>query len=1064
MHPSLKLLGFATAALLCSVSAPQPLVAKTLNRAAPVSEIDGERGRAEGGEMGRWEDGQKCPLLVCTHQGAMPNFQVETAQLSPESIEPLSSDFTPVSTSLSWGSGDAYPTRIIPECGTGETPLLTNGARCALKPNQLSEAGQTFGSVQNISNQLDLSSIKNTNTRTEKAQILRELLNVYTSVKNSKQTIELSAEILPIAQELGERDTELKVLMALGDAYNSTGQYQQAVESAKASLELAQTLHNPHAESAAFLTLARASQHLSLPPSDYRKATMAAISGLTTSWRIADYESEANALARLGSVYNSRQDNRSAVIFAQQGLKVAKKNNIPTAAASSLLTLAGVNLQEGKYQKVIESTQEGRDILQKLQKREEEGAATVMQGLAYLGQGNIQQSLKLAEQGLAISREIKSSRLEALALIVSSLAYSQNGDSLQAQNLIIQSRAIAQDLKNPDLEGLALEVLGEIYRKAGQKQQAIAAYHEALSITNSFSAFAGLSRLYQESNLLATAIAYYKQAINKNEEQNPRIIADLPVWLQRSFPQAIQNMFGLGATDVYRSFTNLLLAQTRKLEALQVVELLKGQELREYTGNPRVNNTQQGQPPSLTLTPTEQQIFQEYGGLIRFGNRLAECQRTRCSELEQLLKQREAVTQQYYQTLDQLETAIRNKRATDDAFVDPSQLAQKAQRLVEAQPGTLLIYPLVLDNKIWLMWASKGGIFSSAEVSGVNQSQLEKTVAKFRLLLQDRFSKVDELNATSQQLYNWLIKPLERELKANNIHNLVFALDRSTRYIPMSALYDGEKYLIENYSVSTVLSANLTETPSPTDEPALANRLSRSKTTGANEQNQVLALGVSDAVGEFPPLPNVPEELNAIVRQNKSEKPGIYPGIEYLNREFNFFTLRDNLPNHHFLHIATHSKFVPGRANQSFLLLGTGEKLAIPEIETWLNLRNVNLAVLSACETALGGKGLDGREIAGVGYYFLKGGAKTVIASLWKVDDYSTRLLMEQFYENLAKGTPTSPVGTADALRQAQLALFQSKNTPVSELNNSSLPHTFSNGGFRHPYYWAPFIIMGSGQ
>ncbi|HEY9614298.1 CHAT domain-containing protein, partial [Allocoleopsis sp.] len=945
-------------------------------------------------------------MLVCTHQGMMPNFQVETAQLSPESIEPLNSDFTPVSTSFPWGSGDAYPTRIIPECRTGETPLLTNGARCALKPNQLSEAGQTFGSVQNISNQLNLSSIKNTNTRTEKAQILRELLNVYTSVKNSEQTIELSAEILPIAQELGERDTELKVLMALGEAYNSTGQYQQALESAKASLGLAQALHNSQAEAVAFLTLARASQSLASPPSDYRKATMAAISGLTTSWKIEDYESEANALARLGSVYDSRQDNRSAVIFAQHGLKVAKENNIPTAAASSLLTLAGVHLQEGKYQKVIESTEEGRDVLQKLQKREEEGTAIVMQGLAYLGQGNIQQSLQLTEQGLAISQEIKSSRVEALALIVSSLGYSQNGKSQKALELINQSRAIAQELKNQDLEGLALEVLGEIHRQAGQKQQAIAAYQEALSISNSFSAFAGLSRLYQESNLLATAIAYYKQAINKNEEQNPRIIAGLPVWLQRSFPQAIQNMLGLGATDVYRSFTHLLLAQTRKLEALQVVELLKGQELREYTGNPRVNNTQQGQPPSLTLTPTEQQIFQEYGGLIRFGNRLAECQRTRCSELEQLLKQREVVTQQYYQTLDQLETAIRNKRATDEAFVDPNQLAQKAQKLVEAQPGTLLIYPLVLDNKIWLMWASKGGIFTSAEVSGVNQTQLEETVTKFRRLLQNRSSNIDELNATSKQLYDWLIKPLEGELKANNIHNLVFALDRSTRYIPMSALYDGEKYLMENYNVSTVLSANLTETPLPTNESLLANRLSGSKTAVANDQNQVLALGVSDAIGEFPPLPNVPLELNAIVRQNKSEKSGIYPGIEYLNRDFNFFTLRDNLPNHHFLHIATHSKFVPGRANQSFLLLGTGEKLAIPEIETWLNLRNVNLAVLSACETALGGKGLDGREIAGVGYYFLKGGAKTVMASLWKVDDYSTRLLMEQFYENLAKGTP----------------------------------------------------------
>jgi CHAT domain-containing protein/predicted negative regulator of RcsB-dependent stress response len=932
-----------------------------------------------------------------------------------------------------------------------------------LKRSQLPEVAQNLEPVPDISQLLSVPYTKKATTHAERMQILQELLNVYTSLKDSQQTIELSKVILPMAQEWGEHDTELKLLLALGEAYNSTENYQQALKSANASLGLAQALQNPQAQAVAFLTLARASQSLASPPSDYRKATMAGISSLTTTWQIEDYDTQANALAVLGSVYHSRQDNRSAVLFAQQGLKVAIENNIPTAAAASLLTLAGVSLQEGSYQNVIESTQEGRDVLQKLQKKEEESAATVMQALAYLGQGNVQQSLNLAEQGLVSSRNIKSARIEALALIVLSSGYSRNGDYKKALELINQSLTIAQDIQNKDLEALGLEVRGEIYRQAGQTQQAIASYQEALSITNSFSALAGLSRLYQESNLLATAIVYYKQAINKNEEQNSRIIAGLPVWLQQSFPQAIQNIHGLAATNIYRSFTQLLLTQTRRLEAQQVLELLKGQELREYTGNPRVNNTPQGQPASLTITPTEQQIFQEYGSLINFGNRLADCQKTRCSELDELLQQREVLTQQYYQTLEQLETAIRNKRDSDEAFVDPNQFAQKAQKLVEAQPGTLLIYPLVLEDKIWLMWASKGGIFTSVEVSGVNQGRLEETVARFRQLLQNRLSNMDELHATGKQLYDWLLKPLERELKANDIHNLVFALDRSTRYIPMGALFDGEKYLIQNYSVSTVLSAQLTETSSPTDKPRVVSRSSDTKGTLNEDENQVLALGLSDAVAGFPPLPHVPEELNAIVRRDTTETSGIYPGQEFLNRDFTFFTLRDHLPHHHFLHIATHSKFVPGRAHQSFLLLGTGERLAIPDIETWLNLRNINLVVLSACETALGGKGLDGREIAGVGYYFLKGGAKTVMASLWRVDDYSTRLLMEKFYDNLAKGTPTSPVSKAEALRQAQLALLQSKITQESYPKDYHLPRTEQNITLAHPYYWAPFILMGRG-
>ncbi|MEW6494716.1 MAG: CHAT domain-containing protein, partial [Cyanobacteriota bacterium] len=138
-------------------------------------------------------------------------------------------------------------------------------------------------------------------------------------------------------------------------------------------------------------------------------------------------------------------------------------------------------------------------------------------------------------------------------------------------------------------------------------------------------------------------------------------------------------------------------------------------------------------------------------------------------------------------------------------------------------------------------------------------------------------------------------------------------------------------------------------------------------------------------------------------------------------------------------------------------------RLAIPDIETWLNLRNVSLVVLSACETALGGPGLDGREIAGVGYYFLKSGAKSVMASLWNVDDRSTRLLMEQFYKNLAQGTSTSPVSKAKALREAQLALLKGNNSGPLNQRGNSLPSDDQESAFRHPYYWAPFILMGSG-
>lgn len=928
-------------------------------------------------------------------------------------------------------------------------------------------------------------------TNTEEINPLINLRKSYIADPEPSQAIELGKISLETARKNGDRDTELKLLIELGETYNLLGEYQQAIQSATASLSLAQELQNQKAKVTAFVMLASAYQAIAKSKSEYQQATSAAISGLTAAWEIKDYQSEAKALTILASVNNSLNKNREAVIFAQQGLKVAEKNNLPTAAAASLLTLASIQLEEADYKKTIESTNKSLNYLQKLQETETEAAVIIMQSLAYYGQGSNEKSMELAQQGLIAAQEVKSPLIEALGLIVLSLNAKDRENYQQALELINQSRTIAIKQNNRTLEALILENRAGIYKSTGDKQQAIADYQEAISINNTYTAKAGLAQIYQAENLRATAITYYKQAINTKESQPQTIIPGLPNWLQNSFPKAVQNLNGLQTDNIYRALANLLLLQRRIAEAQQVLELLKEHELREYTGT-EINS----QPTSLTINPTEEEIIKEYGSLITFGQKLDQCQQKKCDDLGQLLEQRASLTKNYYQNLEQLESILSNRATNDPAFLNPTQFALKAQTITEEQPGTVLIYPLVLQDKIWLLWASKGGIFKSVEVTGVSEAQLEVTVLRFRQLVQNRLSDTNELKATGKQLYDWLIKPIESELKANNIKNLVFSLDRSTRYIPMSAIYDGEKFLVENYSISTVLSANLTKTQLPLvggtkTAPAFAcgescrltnsgtsNREDRSasiqKLLGVGKiapnphQPKILGLGVSEAVAGFEALPNVPAELDAIVQQEASEVKGIYPGKKFLNKAFDLFSLRDNLVDRQILHIATHGEFVPGRAYKSFLLLGTGEKLAIPDIEKWLNLQDVNLVVLSACETALGGSGLDGREISGLAYYFLNGGAKTVMASLWRIDDLSTRLLMEQFYQNLAQGTITSPVTKAEALRQAQLSLLKGKpnqepSTPsIKKVEN--LPPTTNKSYFSHPYYWASFTLMGSGS
>lgn len=151
------------------------------------------------------------------------------------------------------------------------------------------------------------------------------------------------------------------------------------------------------------------------------------------------------------------------------------------------------------------------------------------------------------------------------------------------------------------------------------------------------------------------------------------------------------------------------------------------------------------------------------------------------------------------------------------------------------------------------------------------------------------------------------------------------------------------------------------------------------------------------------------------------------------------------------------------------MLLGTGDRLPISQIQQLDDLPGIHLVVLSACETALGGRREeDGLEIAGISNAFLERKVAAVMASLWQVNDSSTSLLMRQFYNNLANAQTT--LTKAEALQQTQLNFIQGKVTAKDApergtivLKKNGVPVVGSQPpDFSHPYYWAPFILIGN--
>ncbi len=270
----------------------------------------------------------------------------------------------------------------------------------------------------------------------------------------------------------------------------------------------------------------------------------------------------------------------------------------------------------------------------------------------------------------------------------------------------------------------------------------------------------------------------------------------------------------------------------------------------------------------------------------------------------------------------------------------------------------------------------------------------------------------------AEQLYNWLIAPFLTELEGNQVHTLVFVLDGVLRNIPMAVLHDGKQYLIEKYAVVLTPGMQLLD-----PQPLLKYQVS-TLTAGLSEQ--------SPNFPDFPPLPNVQQELESIGDNVPTKK--------LLNDSFTEENLETKIDNAPFpiVHIATHGNF-SSIAEETYIL-AWDERINAKKLNQVLqgkasSDRPIELLVLSACQTALG----DERAVLGLAGVAMRGGAKSTLASLWLVNDEATALLMEKFYQELAKGNITK----AEALRRAQVAILQLEQ-------------------FHDPYFWSAFVLVGN--
>ncbi|MEM8503764.1 MAG: CHAT domain-containing protein [Cyanobacteria bacterium P01_D01_bin.1] len=362
----------------------------------------------------------------------------------------------------------------------------------------------------------------------------------------------------------------------------------------------------------------------------------------------------------------------------------------------------------------------------------------------------------------------------------------------------------------------------------------------------------------------------------------------------------------------------------------------------------------------------------------------------------------------------------------------------------EESVGHLAERQLRPDDQLEVILVTQSGQPIIRRQWGVTRAQVEAVGQELRRQIGNPFSKRSQYLGPAQQLHNWIMAPIVQDLEAQQVDSIGFVLDTGLRTLPLATLHDGDHYLVEDYSIGLMPTFSLT------------NFGSNGVDLASFSQTNVLAMGASE-FEQQPDLPAVTVELDLIADD-------LWQGKSFLNEAFILDNLSEQIQSNQYgvVHLATHANFDSDDLEGSYIQLWN-ERLSLADVDN-LNLSDadIELIVLSACNTALG----DAASEYGFAGFAINAGAPSALASLWPVSDEGTLGFMSQFYSYLR----SSPI-KAEALRAAQVRLLNAevgiedgKVYGPDESSITYLPSLELSGrwDFSHPFYWSAFTMVGN--
>jgi CHAT domain-containing protein/TPR repeat protein len=555
----------------------------------------------------------------------------------------------------------------------------------------------------------------------------------------------------------------------------------------------------------------------------------------------------------------------------------------------------------------------------------------------------------------------------------------------------------------------------------------------------------------------AVARALAKDAVNRLQDIRREM---------SSLPESLQLCFAAQVSDTYRLLADLFIEQGRPVEAEYVLTLLKDYETFRYLQRDPLHAEDAFDPMMLTEAEAG-----DLGAIARVEPPLA-VQAARRDALLATYETRDLTTEELAE-LDAIDRAIREASSRlrdviaalaaardEDAEVLEAGFNSMRGRLRHEFGGTAVgLRYVVLPHRMHVIVTLPGLVkthtWDTLDGAPFTEAALNALIADFRRDLEDRGS---DPRPNGRKLFDTLLAPVWDDVASVRPDRLLVSLDRQLRLIPFAALVHEDRYLAQLLSITSL---------SGSQQPADA---------GEQRSTAIAALGVSQPVPGFGPLPAVPWELAGLVADDDGY--GLMTGRVALDGDFTRFALRAALsPNPdnslETVHIASH--FALGRTDaESFLLMGGGERFSVADLKTGideqtLSFGSVDLLTLSACQTAVPLHASDGSELESFAAVVQANAGRAVLATLWPIADKSTALLMQRFYElGLVPGT-TRSAALAAAMSEFIENRIGGDNPEQSvtgetarrgEILTGAATSSGDFAAFQHPYHWAAFVLL----